>query len=303
MPPAVVAAGARGPADVRRGDAAAGRRPGALRGGAAGHRRRRDRGAGARRGGRGRGRARRAAGRLRRRARAGAGGAPDLARGARQRRARLDRWRRSRGGRGIRARRARRARAAARHAAGAVGAGAARGHRPVGCGKRALHADRRHAGRGGGAPAARGVRLQGAAGAAPRAHLRRGRRLRHEDPALRRVRGAALCGPAPGPAGEVVRDAGWRASSPTPPAATACSRASWRWTPPGKILAPSRPHARRHRRLRLDVLRDLRHQQHEELPVQRLRDPGHPDRRQDGAHQRRAARARTAGPAGRRRST
>ena len=137
----------------------------------------------------------------------------------------------------------------------------------------------------------------------PRAHLRRRRRLRHEDAGLRRVRGAALRGAPPRPARALVRHPPRELPGRHRTAATACSRASWRWTPAAASSA-----LRVRTRVGIGAYTstfsaDLRHQQHEELPVERVRDPGHPDRRADRAHQRGTARARTAAPAGRRRST
>ena len=120
--------------------------------------------------------------------------------------------------------------------------------------------------------------------------------------ALRGVRRAALRGAARRAAGQMVRHAGSRAFSPTPTAATGCSRASSRSTPTAKFLGAARADLVGHRRLHVDVRGDLRDRQHEELPVERVRHPGDPYRREDGAHQCGAARARIAAPGGRKRS-
>ena len=106
----------------------------------------------------------------RRRPRPGRRRAPDLARGAGQRRPRLEDGDAAAVDAAFARGRASRAGAPARHAAGAVRAGAARGDRPVGRGDRALHPHRLHAGRGGRAPAPGRGRVQGPAGAAPRDH-------------------------------------------------------------------------------------------------------------------------------------
>ncbi len=114
--------------------------------------------------------------------------------------------------------------------------GAARGPRGVGRRRRALHASR---------VASERAR----AGAQPRAHpprspragpLRDGgrrRRIRLEDPALSRVRGARVGGAPPRPPGQVGVEPQPRASSPTPSRATTCSRASWPSTRTGRVTA------------------------------------------------------------------
>ena len=57
-----------------------------------------------------------------------------------------------------------------------------------------------------------------------------------------------------------------------------------------QLPRPARAHLCRHRRLHVDVRRDLLDRQHQELPVERLRHSGDPHRREDGADQRGAAR-------------
>ncbi len=137
-----------------------------------------------------------------------------------------------RGGRcGLRPRGACRARAADRYAPRAERDGAARRHRELRRAVAALHADRADPGRRRRAQAAGRRRVQHPGEPDPDRHPRRGRRLRHEGADLLRICRPDVRG-APGrAAGEMVRDAGWRAFSPTRTAATACSRASLRSMP------------------------------------------------------------------------
>ena len=288
---------ARGPpprawrqADVRRVDAGARGGARALRRRAGRDRRRGDRGAGAGRRGGGGARTGRPAGRIGRRARGRGRRAGDLGRGAGQRLPRLGGRQRA-GGRGrVRERRARRARAAARHPRSGRSDGAARRDRRVGRGVRTLHADRRHAGRGARAEDARRVGVQGAAAADPRAHARRRRRLRHEGAGVSGVRRGPLRGAARRPHGQVARLAARelpRRHARPRRAARRRARARRR----RKVPRAPRAHHGRHRRVHLDLLGGDRDQQHEELPVERVRDPGDPHRREDDLHERDAARA------------
>ena len=224
-------------------------------------------------------------------ARAIAPDAPPLwAEAARQRRARLGGRRCRRGRGGIRARRACRARAADRHPAGAERDGAARRDRELRRASGALHPDRADPRRRGGAQGAGRGRVQGAARPHPHRHLRRGRRLRHEGAGLCRVRRPDDRG-APGRTpGQVVRQPHGELPDRHPrPRRAARGRARARCRRP--LSRAARAHLGRDRRLHVDLRGDLRHRQHEELPVERVRRPGDPHRREDGAHDRGAARA------------
>ena len=201
----------------------------------------------------------------------------------------------------VRPRRARRAGAADRYAAGAERDGAARRHRELRRAARALHADRADAGRRRGAQSSRRRRVQSSAGPDPRPHARRGRRLRHEGAGLFRICRHAVRGAPRRAAGEVVRQPAGELSHRHPwprRRAGGRARARCRW----KIPRPARAHLCRHRRLYVDIRRDLLDHQHQELPLERLCHSGDPHRREDGADQCGAARAPIAAPGGRRRS-
>ena len=172
---------------------------------------------------------------------------------------------------------------------GAERARAARRDRRLGSGRGPLYADRRDAGRGDGAPAARRPRVRRAAATDPGADPRRRRRLRHEGPDLPRVRRPALRRAQGRPAGEVDGKPAGKLPFRHPwPRRPAGGRAGARRE--GPLSGPAGRHRGRYRRLRLHVRGDLRDDEHQELPVQRLQGPGDPDRRADGVHQRGAAR-------------
>ena len=281
---------ARRHADVRRVDAGPRRWARPLRRRAGRDRRGRNGGAGAGRRGGGGARPGRSARRVGRRARCRRRRTGDLGRRAGQRLPRLGGRERAGGRRRVRAGGTRGARPAPRHSRRRRRDGAARCDRCVGRRDRTLHAHRRHAGRGARAEDARRVGVQGAAADDPRADARRRRRLRHEGPGVPGVRRGALCGAARRPHGQVARLAARelprRHARPRRPARRR-ARARRRREVPG---APRADHGR-HRRVLVDVLGGDRDQQHEELPVERVRDPGDPHRREDDFHERDAARA------------
>ncbi len=121
----------------------------------------------------------------------------------------------------------------------------------------ALHTHRLHPGRRGRTPPPRGGRVQDPAPAAPRAHARRGRRLRHEGAGLPRVRGAALRGAPGGPAGQVARDP--RRELPGRHAGRdGMLEGELALDADGPLPGPARAHPRGHRRLRHRVRGDVR---------------------------------------------